>query len=419
MLGNILTFAEEYRQKSFTQTPFCIVDSLILSQIVYFDYSGSSFKRPFFGKRLCDFYEEGSDILMKGMMTKAGDEQMLKVLKQGGRHGDLRACSYVEEFCEECGKQFAAITFELGNGEYYIAFRGTDCSVVGWKEDFALSFQEQIPAQKSALVYAEKIMRRLPGRFLIGGHSKGGNLALYAAMHLPGELQERVKAVYNFDGPGFLKQVYENSGYRNIRPLVHKIVPQSSIIGMILEEDDLCQVVHSTADAVRQHDPYSWVVNGCAFEQVDSVDTLSGIVKRVLDEWLEELPYEERRKIIDTVFDVIYSIEISEFYEITEQKYDKIRALLNNAGNIEPEERKRVFAAVKRLLAITAEELHRAAREESAVQLERRTVQMEKGTAQLKELMQLERRTAQLEKRALQLEKFIQSIQHGDWNKPK
>lgn len=416
-MGNMLTFAESYRRCSLEEIPFCIADSLILSQIAYYNYAGSSFEGKSFGKKLCDFYRENPDIILKGMVTAAGDKKLIEVLALGGRHGDLRACCYVDEFSAECEKQFSAITFRLGNGEYYIAFRGTDNSVVGWKEDFALSFQEEIGAQKAAVQYAADVMRRFPGKFYIGGHSKGGNLAVYSAMSLGEDFQKRIKTVYNFDGPGFLKKVYENAGYRKMRPLICKVVPQSSIIGMMLETDDHYRVVYSMADAITQHDPYTWELNGNDFEYRDVVDVLSGLVKRALDGWLEVLPVEERKKIINTVFDVVYNTGINWFYEISEQRFEKIRALLNSASNVDPEERKRVFAAVKRLLSIAAEELHQAAREGGVAQLERSAAQLGKGTAQLKELVQFEKKAAQLERRANQLEKFLQSIQRGDWNK--
>lgn len=396
-MGNIITFAEDYRLKDFREMPFGIVDSLILSQLSYYNYTGSSFEKNIWDKKLCTFYQERPDIIIKGMLTAAGDEKLIKVLAQGGRHGDLRACRYVEEYSAECEKQFAAITLELGNGEYYIAFRGTDNSVVGWKEDFALSFQEMIPAQEAAMKYAEETMLRFPGIFYLGGHSKGGNLAVCAAMNLPETLQKRVKAVYNFDGPGFLGEVYRKSGYASIRSRINKIVPGSSVIGMMLEEEDNYKVVCSTGDTLLQHDPYRWQVDGMDFRYKDSIDSFSEMVKCCLTGWLDELSLEERKKIVNTVFDVIYKTGINSFYELTEQKFEKIRALLEGVSDIEPEEKKRVHMAVKRLLSISAEELRRAAREESTAQFARSA--------------------AQLEKSAAQVEKFLQSIQRGDWNK--
>jgi len=398
-LENMITFAEKYKGRAFSDVPFCVIDSLILSQIVYYDYRDSFFETKIFRKRISEYYRTKEEIILKGMMTASGDEKLIEVLKKGGRHGDLKACSYVDKL-NVCGeKQFAAITFSLGRGEYYIAFRGTDCSVVGWKEDFAMSFRDQIPAQREAVMYATEVMRRFPGKFYFGGHSKGGNLAVYAAAFLEEDLQKRLLRVYNFDGPGFLESMHENLGYMAIKTRVFKFVPQTSIIGMLLEETLDYQVIHSNADAIWQHDPYTWEVSDRDFRREDTVDEMAIVVKRTLDSWLAQLPLSEREKIVTTVFDVIYGAGINWFYELTEQRFDKVRALLNNAAEVEQEERKRVFDAVKRLLSIAAEELRRASKEEY--------------------MPRLEKAVAQLELRAAQVERFLQSVQRGEWNKTK
>ncbi len=397
-METILTFAEKNRDKSFEELPFGIVDSLILSQISYFKYEGSSFEKIYFGKKVCEYYREyakvPSSIIIKGMLTKAGDEKLIPILAEGGRHGALRACRYVEELSDEKEKQFAAITFEIARDEYFIAFRGTDTSIVGWKEDFAMSFQEEIPAQRAALEYARETMESLPGRFYIAGHSKGGNLAVYAAMNLPEAMQKRVKAVYSFDGPGFLKEVYDKSNYEGLRKSVLKIVPKSSVVGMMLEEYADYKVVQSTAELYWQHNPYTWAVEGNDFIYLEEEDSFSKLVKRSLDGWLEEIDFAERKKIINTVFNVMYDAGMTSFAELTELKYERIRMILEATSNVDQEEKRRVYGAVRRLLSITAEELRRTARAESAAHFEKSA--------------------AQLEKRAQQVETFLQSLQKGD-----
>lgn len=386
-MANILTYAQEYRQKSFDEEPFNIVDSLILCQISYYDYEDSGLKKIFFNKKISEYFREkaenDSEILIKGMLTASEDEKLIPVLAQGGRHGDMRACGYVEEFCAEAEKQFAAITFELEKGLYYIAFRGTDASVVGWKEDFALSFQEEIPAQRAALRYAEEMMLRYPGRFYIGGHSKGGNLAVYAAMNLPEALQRRIKQVYSFDGPGFLREVYEKSRHENIKSIVCKIIPQSSVVGMILEEHADYKVVSSSAELHMQHNPYTWQVQGKEFVYLDSEDSFSRLVKRSLDGWLDDLDLGERKRIINTIFGVLYDTGITSFYELTEQPREKLKRVLKCISNVNPEEKRFVIIVVKRFLGIASEELRHAAKEETALQFEKIVMLLEKRIAKL------------------------------------
>ena len=386
-MANILTYAQEYRNKNYKEEPFCIVDSLILCQLSYYAYEDGAFKKIFFNKKISEYFQEQSKnnvkIFVNSMLTAAEDAKMISILAGGGRHGDIRACGYVEEFCAETEKQFAGITFELDKGLYYIAFRGTDTSVVGWKEDFALSFQEEIPAQRAALLYVEEMMLRYPGQFYIGGHSKGGNLAVYAAMNLPEALQRRIKQVYSFDGPGFLREVYEKSRYENIKSIVSKIIPQSSVVGLILEEHADYKVVCSSAELHIQHNPYTWQVQGKEFVYLDSEDSFSKLVKRSLDGWLDELDLAERKRIINAIFGVLYDTGIASLYELTELPREKLKQVLKCISNVDPEEKRLVVIAVKRFLGIASEELRHAAKEETALQFEKIVMLLEKRIAKL------------------------------------
>ena len=397
-MGDILTYIEAYREKSLEIHPFNIVDSLILCQLAYFKYEDSDFSKVYFDKRIGEFYrmhaENPGDIILKGMLTAKGDEKIIPLLAVGNRFAELRACRYVESFSREKELQFAAITFELGNNEYYIAIRGTDTSIVGWKEDFSMSFQEEVPAQKAALEYVYDTMLSIPGKFYVGGHSKGGNLAVYASMKLSENMQSRIKAVYSFDGPGFLQEVYEGSNYKSIQERVYKIIPRTSIVGMILEERAEYKVVQSNRELHMQHDPYSWEVVDEDFVYVDAEDSFARMLKRILDGWLDELDRDERKKIINTVFNVLYDTGITSFYELTEQTLEKIKKIMDGASQVDLEERSRIQMSVKRLLSIAKDELKNAARTERLIQLEKSVVQ--------------------LEKYAMKVEKIIQSISNGD-----
>lgn len=370
--GNMLTFAQQYQAYTFEALPFCAVDSLLLSTISYYNYKGSPFEKDGFFAPLKDYFSEKENLLPPGILTLKGDQRLVPVLQEGGRHGDLRAGFHEEELDAESDKQFAAITFELGDGQYYIAFRGTDNSVVGWKEDFDLSFLDAIPSQKAAVSYAIRVMEQVPGRFFLGGHSKGGNIAVYCAMNLPRPLQMRLIEVYNHDGPGFFPEVYKSKGYQNIRPFIRKTVPESSFIGMILEEDDNYLVVRSTEDNLMQHDPYSWVVQEASFVFTDKLDDLSQSANRAFGRWLKELDFEKRKRISDIIFDIISGTGIQIFYELKEKRLEKIKLLVESLADLEPEEGRLVREALKRLLSISASELSALAKEKGMARIDRR-----------------------------------------------
>lgn len=364
-MENMLTYVEKYRDTDFAQMPFNVIDSLILSQISYYNYSKSPFVRTDFSIPLEVFYRNCfPEKILNHTITTDGDRVLIEALKPEGRHGNLRASNYADVIDDINGIQFSAITFELGNDEYYIAFRGTDNTVTGWKEDLNLSYLEAVPAQKAALQYAMNIFGEFAGNFYIGGHSKGGNLAVYAAMNLPKSYKGRLLEVHDFDGPGFMEEVYGTKEYQEIRPLIRKYVPQSSIVGMMWERDSNYIVVHSDEKGMMQHDPFSWTVRDKEFVLEDEVDRSSRYMKRTLERWVEEFSFEQREQLIDTIFDLIFETGINKFYELSEELLQKIRVMIEGIGEMSDEERKLVRSAVKQLILISVKEIPQAVKEQ-------------------------------------------------------
>ena len=236
--------------------------------------------------------------------------------------------------------------------------------MTGWKEDLNLSYLEAVPAQKAALQYAMNIFGEFAGNFYIGGHSKGGNLAVYAAMNLPKSYKGRLLEVHDFDGPGFMEEVYGTKEYQEIRPLIRKYVPQSSIVGMMWERDSNYIVVHSDEKGMMQHDPFSWTVRDKEFVLEDEVDRSSRYMKRTLERWVEEFSFEEREQLIDTIFDLIFETGINKFYELSEELLQKIRVMIEGIGEMSDEERKLVRSAVKQLILISVKEIPQAVKEQ-------------------------------------------------------
>ena len=363
-MENLLTFVETYRDMDFTQMPFCVVDSLILSQISYSDYGKSPFVRKEFSVPLCTFYQNcDTETILTRTLMKDGDRLMIESLKSGGRHGDLRVSNYVNVVNDKDEIQFSAILFELGNDEYYIAFRGTDNTVAGWKEDLNLTHLDKIPAQKAALEYAMNIFGEFAGNFYIGGHSKGGNLAVYVAMNLPSPYKDRLLEVYNFDGPGFMEEVYESSEYQEIRALVHKYVPESSVIGMLWERDNNYIVVESDDKGLLQHNPHTWVVQDRELKQLEDVDSYAKYWKRTIERWIEELSFEERERLIDIIFDMIWETGIHNFYQLEEETLHKIRTIAEGYGELTDNERRFVRSAIRQLFLISMKEIPQAIKE--------------------------------------------------------
>ena len=372
-MGNIITYLQENGEKNFAQLPFSEVDSLILSEAAYFDFSASPFCNPYPEISLGGWLKEcQTPGIQKGSLTAVSDRALMDQLKQGGRIGDLCPCSHVSESDRQNEIQFSAITFRLAEDIWYIAFRGTDNSVIGWKEDMALYYLPAIPAQQAAVNYAIQIMERLPGRFYLGGHSKGGNLSVYCATHLPDHLQERLITVYDHDGPGFPQRFYEKEGYQAVGHKIHKTLPRSAVIGLLLENGVGYHVVDSKADALLQHDPFSWEVEGVSFVTLPEVDDFALHVDLALTQWTEGMEPETIKKVVDLVFDLIFSTGIEAFAEMKSDPVGHIRTILKNLAETEKEEKKMLLSAISGLISATTEE----ARELLDKELDRKLTQI-------------------------------------------
>lgn len=364
-MENILTYVEKYKDKNFIEMPFNEVDALVLSELSYCRFAGYNIDQT-----IGSFAKEHLEIMLRQEVTRKKDRKLLQAIAGEGRFGDLIAHANLERFDEDTSEQFSAVTFDLKNGEYCIAFRGTDSSVAGWKEDFNLSFRNDVEAQKAAVQYALNAMTGLRNRFYLCGHSKGGNLAVYAAMNLPDELKRRIVGIYNFDGPGFLQETYKSKEYQEIRPFIHKFVPQTSIIGMMMEKDENYHVIRSNAKGIMQHIVFSWSVQEKYLERVEKLDGLATHIKQTLEAWLLELPFEERKRMVDIVFEIIYSTGIGSFYDLKHKPHKKLKSLIQSIANADEEERQFVQLAIKKLFINSAEELKEYMAEEGRPKLE-------------------------------------------------
>ena len=252
---------------------------------------------------------------------------------------------YVNQIDLESQTQFAAITVALGDGRHFVAFRGTDGTLVGWKEDFNMAFTCPVPAQRLAAHYAASAMLRFPGEFLLGGHSKGGNLAVYSAAKSSGEIQERIVAVHNNDGPGFAWDISETPGHKRIASRIHTILPQTSVVGMLMEHEKRYQVVHSTYDGLYQHDGFSWQVLGTQFVHLDDFSREGKLVDETLSSWADSLNTQQREALADALYSVFTASGAKTLSELTEEKLKSAAAMLKTYKNLDRETRRMVTEA--------------------------------------------------------------------------
>lgn len=232
---------------------------------------------------------------------------LMRLAAETERFRDVRMFGFTHEWDEEKEMQFDAVSYLLPDNTLFVSFMGTDTSLVGWKEDFNMSFLSAVPAQERAAVYSAAMAAACPSRKLrIGGHSKGGNLAAWAAIHIPADLQkQRLLAAYNNDGPGFSHDMVETEAYRRVADKLHTYIPESSIVGVLLEHAEDYAVIDSSNRSIMQHEPMSWNVEGPRFVHLGQRSQMGKLSDDVLRQWIGSMTPQEREQFSDALFEVL------------------------------------------------------------------------------------------------------------------
>lgn len=333
---NILKYAENKRE-SFEKSPLNRVDAIILSWLSYY-----TFPDYLKGKKsvyLKDFEKYGllpdKEMYAEAFAPKKS-KKLFNLLKDNPRFKNIRFYDFKEERDEKKEEQFAAVCIRISKDKYFLSFRGTDPSFTGWKEDFNLACCYPIPSQLAAKEYLKAEMQKFPdGEFYAGGHSKGGNVATYAAVYAGKERQKRILNVFNFDGPGFINDVYSEGGYENIAEKVIKIVPQSSFIGMLFETGESYFIIKSRKLYLLQHDPFSWELKGDDFCYLKDRSKFSIKLEQTVNNWFAEIPIEERERLVDLAYSALTAWGMRDINEFNKNLYKLIPAIYKKYKDLE------------------------------------------------------------------------------------
>ncbi len=334
-MKNFLDYLQD-NNKTFKESSFNDIDSLILAYLSYFHFPNTL-------KRLKDL-----DISKTTKVEK--NREFIKRVVTSNRYKDIESCFYVEDTNDLIEKQFSAVTFLLPNNTMYISFRGTDSTLTGWKEDFNMAFMLPVPAQKEALNYVEKVTKLIPRKFYIGGHSKGGNLAVYAGCNLSNNLSTRIIKIYSHDGPGFIKEFLTTSNYQNIKDKIEKIVPSSSIIGMLLYTNENYKIIKSSARGILEHDPFSWLINENNFIILKKLSDGTVFTNKVINDFLSSLSKKEREIFIDSLFTVLKSTNLTTLDEISKNFIVKLPNILIAIYKLDDVNKKYIIKTIKALI---------------------------------------------------------------------
>lgn len=221
----------------------------------------------------------------------------------------MALCHYVNETDAAAEKQFAAITIAVDEDTKYVAFRGTDSTLVGWKEDFNMAYITPVPAQQTAKEYVEKTAGQWQGKLWLGGHSKGGNLAVYAGIHVDEKVRGQIERIYSHDGPGMNEQIIAYSYYQEMAGRIRKTIPGFSVIGMLLGQQEKSKVIKSDGVGILQHNPFNWLVEKGGFVPLPGLNKTAELLDQKIDNWVSGMTTEEREEFVNKLFSVISEAE--------------------------------------------------------------------------------------------------------------
>ncbi len=358
-MANILDYLDWRGDLTFAQDSFNTVDALILAQLSYVPLDGIvplDFDARISLKQAAEAFDPEHTDEKQRSFCYLEDQQLLAKLGQSRRFQDVLLTGYFSRTAPLDDLQFSAMTCILPDGSGYISFRGTDGSIAGWKEDFNISYMSETPGQQLAVEYVSRFCKATTGNVMLGGHSKGGNFAVYAAVFCDAAAKRRLLRVYDFDGPGFRDDIAASKAYTEMLPRIYCVIPQSSLVGQLLTGNTEHQIVKSSGTGVGQHLIYSWNVQGRELVFAQELSKFGVFINRTLNGWLSSMDAPARRSLTEAVFDVIQAPEKDTFYEMNRHKLRSIGAIVKAMRELDPEAQ----AVLKNAIALLAQQSKKA-----------------------------------------------------------
>lgn len=302
---------------SFRESPFNEADNVVFCLLTYIDFT--DVVPEVFNKSISLYEAAKADF----SMHRIPDPRLYALLDRcasSRRFCNVRLTGYVDFFKKEEDCQFCALTFLYQSGSVYVSFRGTDSSVTGLKEDFNMVYKAPIPSQANGVKYLGKLFDHMPWwnrwkQIMLGGHSKGGNVAQYSAIHSPAKVQRKINCIWSNDGPGFNEEFFPKNWSLPFVPIMKTFLPSNSIIGRLFDHQEECISIQSSENGSSSHDPFSWEISGVQLVRAISENDKTEVFDRSFRDWLSHITLEERKNLTDAVFDVLDDMKIESLYD--------------------------------------------------------------------------------------------------------
>lgn len=351
ILGTILDYIVWRGDLTMKERSFNEVDNLILSELVYFDFDKIMEEETRI--TIAEAYRRYQLQDHPDPYSINDPVPMLRACAESRRFSDIQISDFLSIIDPERQIQFAAAVFHMDDNMNYVAFRGTDNTIVGWREDFNISFMEETGAQAEALQYLNRVLEQYQTYSIVGGHSKGGNLAIYAAAFCDELLKNRIIWVYSNDGPGFNQYIAEQLKELDILSKVQQVMPESSIVGIIFSNQTQKKIIRSYGNnGAEQHNPYTWMVERDHFVKADSQSSSSMVLDETLRRWMEMVDPEQRKVVVSCIFDAIDASGATTLPELNENKWISYNAILKAASMSDPEVKNTVLESIRKLAMV-------------------------------------------------------------------
>ena len=356
-MPNVCDYIKWRGDLSLEQSKFNEIDNLILSRFSYFPFD------TIIKENETTTIEELSKRFQKEDISKLlilwkDDVDLFPLMGESKRFGEMLATKYINKIDIEQEKQFSAITILMPDNTIFVSYRGTDNTIVGWKEDFNMSFKSHIASQISAKKYLEMIAEEYPNKKIrIGGHSKGGNIAVYAATFASDEVKNRIINVYNNDGPGFCEDVIETTEYQEMINKVHTYIPQSSVIGRLMNHKEKYTVVESVQKGIMQHDLYSWQLLGNKFVCTSELSNSSEFIDKTIKDWLQDIEPSKREQVIDVIFEILNTTDALTMKDLKANWFINAKTILTTYKNIDNDTKEIIWQTLNALFKIAKSNL--------------------------------------------------------------
>ena len=316
-MGNLITYVQQYEAQTFQEKLVTDIDILVLTEIAYLPFDeivSSSFeeKTAISLNQLGKEFETIKEKEHKNnpfMITKERI-QLLDVVSKSQRYKDIKVFGFMNDIDDELTKQFAAVCYQWEEESRWIIFRGTDESLTGWKEDFMMTYSDLIPAQTDAIEYLRKQAELFSGSLNISGHSKGGNLSLYASAMQEEDIQHRIQQIYCWDAPGVHRSILGTEGYQRVVSKAKRYIPQDSIVGLMLESQVPYHIIESQGSGISQHSALMWNIEDDHFVELTELTKNSQLTDQTFKQWTEVVSDEDLKLFFDTFFELFFEMGV-------------------------------------------------------------------------------------------------------------